>query len=397
MKLNKQQIPPAGYKEAVSLEGGVCICSISILFGLIGMKMGGVNMVNTMLNTAYTLLMETVWYITAIAVVAGALSGVLAEFGVISIANQLISPLMYPLYRLPGASIISVFATYFSDNPAVLTLCDDQRFRGYFKRYQLPALTNLGTAFGMGLIISVFLISLPLADGGSFASAVMIGNVAAVIGSIVSTRLMISRTSRFYGTEQGFENEGGLQVDLIRYRKVREGTRANRLLNALLEGGQSGVKMGVAIIPGVLIICTIVLMLTNGPGEGGDIHRGGLRGRCIFPLARRKIKFYFCSALWIFFPGGNIRAGNFTWFCRGGNQPDSCHGGRRVGPCQRHCCIYRHVHVLERISQHPCCHDGQPEREAVYRNSHCLPYHRRIMCRDFSESAVPDVDDVTIR
>ena len=42
-----------------------------------------------------------------------------------------------------------------------------------------------------------------LADGGSFASAVMIGNVAAVIGSIVSTRLMISRTSRFYGTEQG--------------------------------------------------------------------------------------------------------------------------------------------------------------------------------------------------
>ena len=199
MKLNKQQIPPAGYKEAVSLEGGVCICSISILFGIIGIKMGGVNMVNTMLNTAYSLLMETVWYITAIAVVAGALSGVLAEFGVISIANRLISPLMYPLYRLPGASIISVFATYFSDNPAVLTLCDDVRFRRYFKRYQLPALTNLGTAFGMGLIISVFLVSLPLADGGSFTSAVMIGNIAAVIGSIISTRLMISRTSRFYG------------------------------------------------------------------------------------------------------------------------------------------------------------------------------------------------------
>ncbi|MBE7727321.1 MAG: hypothetical protein E7244_23920 [Enterocloster citroniae] len=293
MKLNRQQIPPAGYKEAVSLEGGVCICSISILFGLIGMKMGGVNMVNTMLNTAYTLLMETVWYITAIAVVAGALSGVLAEFGVISIANRLISPLMYPLYRLPGASIISVFATYFSDNPAVLTLCDDQRFRGYFKRYQLPALTNLGTAFGMGLIISVFLISLPLADGGSFASAVMIGNVAAVIGSIVSTRLMISRTSRFYGTEQGFENEGGLQMDLIRYRKVREGTRANRLLNALLEGGQSGVKMGVAIIPGVLIICTIVLMLTNGPGEGGIYTGAAYEGVAFFPWLGEKLSFIF--------------------------------------------------------------------------------------------------------
>lgn len=240
---------------------------------------------------------------------------------------------MYPLYRLPGASIISVFATYFSDNPAVLTLCDDVRFRRYFKRYQLPALTNLGTAFGMGLIISVFLVSLPLADGGSFTSAVMIGNIAAVIGSIISTRLMISRTSRFYGVEQGYENEDSEQVDLIRYRKVREGTRAYRLLNALLEGGQSGVKMGVAIIPGVLIICTIVLMLTNGPGDGG-IYTGAAYEGWHFSLDRRKIRFYFCPALWIFFSGSNIRTSDFTWFCRGGNQPDTRHGGRRIGPCQ---------------------------------------------------------------
>lgn len=291
MKLHKQQVPPAGYKEAISLEGGVCIFSIIILFWLISSKMGGVNMVNTMLNTAYTLLMDTVWYITAIAVVAGALSGVLVEFGVISIANQLISPFMYPVYRLPGASIISVFATYFSDNPAVLTLCDDERFRRYFKRYQLPALTNLGTAFGMGLIISVFLISLPLADGRSFATAVIIGNIAAIIGSIVSTRLMISRTSKFYGINQGYECGNEEQVDLIRFRKVREGSRANRLLNALLEGGQSGVKMGVAIIPGVLIICTVVLMLTNGPGDGGTYTGAAYEGVAFFPWIGEKLSF----------------------------------------------------------------------------------------------------------
>lgn len=28
-------------------------------------------------------------------------------------------------------------------------------------------------------------------------------------------------------------------------------------------------KMGVEIIPGVLLICTFVLLLTKGPGEGG--------------------------------------------------------------------------------------------------------------------------------
>lgn len=291
MRLQKQQTPPPGYKKAISLEGAVCILCIVLLFSLIGSRMGGVNMVNTMLNTAYALLMDTVWYIMAIAVVAGALSGVLAEFGVISIANRLISPLMYPVYRLPGASIISVFATYFSDNPAVLTLCDDKRFRRYFKKYQLPALTNLGTAFGMGLIISVFLISLPHEGKESFTMAVVIGNVAAIIGSVVSTRLMIRKTRKVYGTEAGCEEEGEETVDLIRYREVREGSVANRLINALLEGGQSGVKMGFAIIPGVLIICTLVLMLTNGPGAGGIYTGAAKEGVAFFPWIGEKLQF----------------------------------------------------------------------------------------------------------
>ena len=82
-------------------------------------------------------------------------------------------------------------------------------------------------------------------------------------------------------------------MDLIRYRKVREGTRANRLLNALLEGGQSGVKMGVAIIPGVLIICTIVLMLTNGPGEGGIYTGAAYEGVAFFPWLGEKLSFIF--------------------------------------------------------------------------------------------------------
>ncbi len=291
MKVQKQGNPPAGYKKAISLEGFLCIFSAAVLFWLIGSRMGGVNMVNTMLNTAYTLLMETVWYIMAIAVIAGALSGILAEFGVISIANRLISPLMYPVYRLPGASIISVFATYFSDNPAVLTLCDDKRFRRYLKKYQMPALTNLGTAFGMGLIISIFLVSLPSQNGESFTAAVVVGNVAAVIGSIISTRLMIRRTRRFYGTEAGFEEGAGETVDLIRYREVREGSIANRFINALLEGGQSGVKMGFAIIPGVLIICTVVLMLTNGPGPEGVYTGAAYEGVRFFPWIGEKLQF----------------------------------------------------------------------------------------------------------
>ncbi len=55
---------------------------------------------------------------------------------------------MKPLYDLPGAAALGVVTTYFSDNPAIITLTDDKGYRRYFRKYQIPALTNLGTAFG---------------------------------------------------------------------------------------------------------------------------------------------------------------------------------------------------------------------------------------------------------
>ena len=98
------------------------------IFGGMGMKMGGVNMLNTLMNTGYQLLLETVFYIMAIAVLAGAISGLFSEFGVISMVNKLLSPLMKPLYNLPGAAALGVITTYLSDNPAILGLAEDKKF-----------------------------------------------------------------------------------------------------------------------------------------------------------------------------------------------------------------------------------------------------------------------------
>ena len=85
-------------------------------------------MLNTLMNTGYQLLLETVFYIMAIAVLAGAISGLFSEFGVISMVNKLLSPLMKPLYNLPGAAALGVITTYLSDNPAILGLAEDKKF-----------------------------------------------------------------------------------------------------------------------------------------------------------------------------------------------------------------------------------------------------------------------------
>lgn len=291
MATNEQLQEHPNIKKVVSLESFIFIGCFAILFGVLGTKMGAINMLNTMMQTAYQLLMDTVFYIMAIAVLAGALSGLFTEFGVVALINKILSPLMKPMYDLPGASVVGILATYLSDNPAILTLADDQGFRRYFKRYQLPALTNIGTAFGMGLIITSFMIGIASPTGESFIMPALLGNLGAVIGSVVSVRLMLHFTAKEYGKTEMCEVEGINAVMYTDYRMVRPGSGASRFMSAMLDGGKSGVGMGVAVIPGVLIICTLVLMLTNGPSADGTYTGAAYEGIALLPALGDKLNF----------------------------------------------------------------------------------------------------------
>lgn len=284
---------PPGTKKVISAEVFIFLAIFIGLFVYMGLVMGAVNMLNTMMNTAYALLMDVVFWLLAIAVLVGAISGLFSEFGVISLLNWIFSPIVRVLYGLPGASAVGVFTTYLSDNPAILTLASDPGFRRYFKKYQLPALCNIGTAFGMGLIITTSMISMHSPTGESFMMAVLVGNLGAVVGSVVSTRLMLWQTAKVYGKEENCEisEEDMLDsFDAMKFRKVRTGGLGARILDAIMEGGKTGVQMGLDIIPGVLIICTTVMMLTNGATNG--VYTGAAyEGVGLLPMIGAKLSF----------------------------------------------------------------------------------------------------------
>ena len=292
MKTNDVATSATSMKKVISVEPFIFLTVFLLFFGWMGSKMGVINMMNTLMNTAFDLLLNTCFYIMSIAVLAGAIAALLTEFGIVAVMNKLLSPLMKPLYGLPGASIIGVFATYLSDNPAILTLADDQGFKRYFKKYQLPALCNIGTAFGMGMIITTFMMGIASPTGESFVKAALVGNLGAIIGSIVSVRIMLMFTSKHYGTTEYCVNDyAGNMTDLQNYRAVRPGTAGGRFLSAMLEGGKSGVDMGMAIIPGVLIICTIVMMLTNGASADGTFTGAAYEGIGFLPMVGEKLDF----------------------------------------------------------------------------------------------------------
>ena len=288
-------------KKAISLEAFICLGLLAGSFITTAKIMGPVNMINTVMGTAHDLLINTVFFIMGVAVLAGALSEILSEFGVISLINKLLYFVIYPLYRLPGASALAIVTTYISDNPAVLSLAANKEFRKYFKNYQFTALTNLGTSFGMGFIVSAFMV----AQGGlmkeNLFKAVLIGNLGAVVGSIISVNLMLHYSKKYFKSIGESEEEKEIEnpeksiselekMQLLDTREIRRGSIFGRFLEAMLEGGKVGVDMRIAIIPGVIIICTTVLMLTNGMPQGGYTG-AAYEGIGILPIIGAKLNF----------------------------------------------------------------------------------------------------------
>ena len=65
-----------------SVEAAIFLLFFFLFFGGLAYKMSLPKMLNTFMQTAYHLLMETVFYIMAICVLMGAISRLLTEFGV---------------------------------------------------------------------------------------------------------------------------------------------------------------------------------------------------------------------------------------------------------------------------------------------------------------------------
>ncbi|MGC9374140.1 MAG: CD0519/CD1768 family membrane protein [Bacteroidales bacterium] len=234
-------------------------------FGYLGSVMGVTNLLNTIMNTAWDLLMNTVFFIMGITVLSGALGKLMIEFGVVRLLEIFLAPLMRPIFKLPGVASLAGLMTFFSDNPAIISLSNDKNFSRYFKKYELISLTNFGTAFGMGLIVLTFMSSF-----GYFGPA-MIGFLGAIVGAVVSTRLMQAMIKGKLDEDLPFKNQ---KEDSSSISFKSKGGVFLRFLNSILDGGKSGVDLGLQIIPGVLIISTLVMIITFGPDDATVGYQG---------------------------------------------------------------------------------------------------------------------------
>lgn len=288
-------------------NGIPCLIVIVALFGYMGSVMGLANMLNTIMHTAHDLLLNTVFYLMGMCVITGALGKIFVEFGVVDLLQRLLRPVMRPLFNMPGVASLAAVLTFLSDNPAIIALSQDKGFARYFKKFQHVSLVNFGTAFGMGLLVIVFMV------GQGYFLAPFVGFFGAICGCVIATRLMQYFTLKMYPNYRHEDATaitnytGGEQLPDVSFstddnEKKNDTSLFVRVLNALLDGGKDGVTIGMAIIPGVLIISTLVMMLTfGGTAEGIDeagneiiVYTGGaFQGTQLLPWLASKISFVF--------------------------------------------------------------------------------------------------------
>lgn len=279
-------------------RGIPCLIVTIVLFGYLSSVMGFTNMLNTIMRTAHDLLLNTVFYLMAMCVLTAALSRIFSVFGVVDLLQKMLKPVLRPLFNLPGVSSAGALMTFLSDKPTIISVAKNPLFARYFKRYQHISLVNFAGSYAMGLLVIIFMM------GHGFYTEPLYGLVGAIIGSIIATRLMqrlVLKEFPQYRDEDVIENKEKEMVNGKwingKYETVPDDPRQTlfiRVLDALLDGGRSGVEVGLAIIPGVLIISTFVMMFTFGADpETGTYTGEAYQGTELLPLLAGKVSLVF--------------------------------------------------------------------------------------------------------
>ncbi len=136
----------------------------------------------------------------------------------------------------------------------------------------------------MGMVVIAFM------TGLGYFSGAMIGLAGAFVGGVVATRLMQLFIKRKIPAERDFVPGGNEQNISF----ASEGNYFDRFLNALLDGGKSGVQLGLAIIPGVLVISSLIMIITFNAVDPTVGYQGlAYEGVPILPYLAGKLSWLF--------------------------------------------------------------------------------------------------------
>ena len=196
------------------------------------------------MHTAHDLLLNTVFYLMGICVVTGAIGRLFVEFGVVKLLENILRPLMRPLFNLPGVAALGATMTFLERQPRHHLPLAGPPFLPLFQEIPIHLADQLRNRFRDGA-----------AGHGVHGRAGLLHRAGhRPFRRLLRLHRVDSPHAVFrhqglpsFAVEDAVVNRAGKLEE--EEEKVETKSVFIRTLNSLLDGGRTGVDVGIAIIP----------------------------------------------------------------------------------------------------------------------------------------------------
>lgn len=197
---------------------------------------------------------------------AGLLLPFLTDFGLLEFVGVLLTPIMRPLFKLPGRSSIDCVASWIGDGTVGVTLTNQQYLQGYYTAREASVIATTFSAVSITFCLLVLgQVNLEYMFGPYYLTILLSGFVAAIIMPRIPP---LSRKPNSYYTGKskdlgedipaGFKNsEWGLQL-AVRRARVHPG-----LSYILVDGLKTAFDLWLAVLPVIMTFGTIAVIIAE--------------------------------------------------------------------------------------------------------------------------------------
>ena len=197
---------------------------------------------------------------------AGFLLPFLTDFGLLEFIGSLLTPLMRPVFKLPGRSSIDAIASWVGDGTIGITLTNKQYEQGYYTKKEAAIIATTFSAVSITFsLVIIDYVGLSHLFGPYYLSVVLAGLAAAIIMPRIPP--LSRKTETYY---EGINRDEGENVP-SNYTNVEWGTHlaiqkaeeSGNPKNFVINGVKTVLEMWVGVLPVIMAFGTIALIIAE--------------------------------------------------------------------------------------------------------------------------------------
>ncbi len=217
-------------------------------------------------DTGGLILNDLILGLFAIFLFAGFLLPFLTDFGLLEFIGSLLTPLMRPVFKLPGRSSIDAMASWVGDGTIGITLTNKQYEQGYYtsKEAAIIATTFSAVSITFSLVIIDY-VGLSRLFGPYYLTVMIAGVIAAIIMPRIPP---LSRKKDTYLTGKSMDEGENVpsnytNVEWGTHLAIQKAKESGNPIQFVTNGVKTVLEMWIGVLPVIMAFGTIALIIAE--------------------------------------------------------------------------------------------------------------------------------------